>query len=92
MTDERLAELQGDLEKAIEQRDTLKSTIEGDLAKCQQLAAEVNRLNQKRKDNAPLYQHATEAVADLSGLIQTENNRRVEEANKAEQEQLTDGG
>lgn len=87
MTDERLDELKADLDKAVSQRNELKQVIETDLAQAQKHAAEVQRLNAKRKnESAPAWQQLTEKVADLTAEIQAEENRRAEEARKAEEQ------
>lgn len=80
MTDERMAELRSDRDKAIERRTELKRKMEDMHAAIQKGAAEVQRLNAARKDLAEPYKVATEQVADLTSQIEAEERRRAEEA------------
>lgn len=83
MTDERLGELQVALGEALQQRNIIKEVIETDLLKIRNMSAEVTRLNEKRKNDAPKYDKITEIVANLTNEIHAEGQRRMQETRAA---------
>jgi hypothetical protein len=85
MTDERLAEITAERDKADDARIVLKRQMEDSMTTLKRLASESTRVSEARKQLVQPYKDATEKVADLTSQIRAEQSRRDDEAARAKQ-------